>query len=468
MTKEDENGRSSSRSKTDHPIHITDQDGNLMVQTTDGVIYDKGLIKNGMIYNNFYGDRGSNNNIWAGYTDDALPKQSTNPTLKRQSSAHYDKFWHKSNLPIVVSDCLLPDIDHNLRETRNSEGSPVEDTVWVRTKSNGQIKTSFDLSEDQGTNTLGVTPNTPSPQVTYSVAKKFEFNTAALAPNKTSMSTKSDQPKKARINGSPNQRKVSLELKNTSLEVPSLRNRNLMSGFSCDPIEEMADQEDQPSPSNRNIQVPNLKIESDNGQRPESESESPTTDKQTPLLAPENFKVDLTRKSYPEIPAKQKPKITPENRVKSKKKKSGTPGINPKKYYPITETRIEQKIRRLSKVKAPISPIQEDEMDRKNSSVTMLTANNSQAPSVCMLSRESPNLSPGLSCRKKRAHTKDNKKDSGDSWENYCTPSLELATSFQNKQDFGLGLSNASLEQSLRQDTLERKTGMRRQQTHGE
>jgi hypothetical protein len=137
MTNEDENGRSDSRSKIDSPIQVTDQDGNLMVQTTDGVFYEKGLIKNGMIYNSFYGDRSCNNNIWPGYTDDASSMQPTNSTLKRQSSAHYDKFWHKSNLPIVVSDCLPSDTDHNLRNTRNPEGSPVEDTELVRTKMNG-------------------------------------------------------------------------------------------------------------------------------------------------------------------------------------------------------------------------------------------------------------------------------------------------------------------------------------------
>jgi hypothetical protein len=120
---------------------------------------------------------------------------------------------------------------------------------------------------------LGVSTNTPSPQLTYSGPKKFEFNTSLIAPNITSVSTKSDQSNKTRINGSPSQGKVSLELKNTSLDVPSLRNRNLISGFSCDPIEEMADQEDQPSPSNKNIQAPDLKIESDNGERPGSESE---------------------------------------------------------------------------------------------------------------------------------------------------------------------------------------------------
>jgi hypothetical protein len=178
--------------------------------------------------------------------------------------------------------------------------------------------------------------------------------------------------------------------------------------------------------------------------------------------------INLTRKSHPQISLKQKPKMTPENREKGKKKKSSTPGINPKKYYPNAETRIEQKLRRLSKSKAPISPIQEEEMDRKNSSITMLTGNNSQAPSVCMLSRESPNVSPGLSVRKKPVQAYEVRRVSAESWDDHCTPSLEHALSFHNKKDPGMGWSNASLEQSLRQDTGEQKASLRRQQTHGE
>jgi hypothetical protein len=222
------------------------------------------------------------------------------------------------------------------------------------------------------------------------------------------------------------------------------------------------------SPSQRNIKATDLKIESDNGQKPESESETVNTDRQTPLLAPDNLMINQTRKSHPEIHIKQKPKITPENREKGKKKKSSTPGINPKKYYPKTETRIEQKLRRLSKSKVPISPIQEDDMERKNSSVAMLTGNNSQAPSVCMLSRESPGISPGLSCRKKPVRAYEVRKISADSWDDHTSPSLEQAISFHNKKDLGMGWSNASLEQSIKQDTGEQKAGLRRQQTHGE
>jgi hypothetical protein len=114
---QDENGCGDSRIKTECPIHLTDQDVNLLVQTTDGVFYDKGLIKNGMIYNSFNGDRSCNNNIWAGHTDDDLPNLTTNQTLQRQSSALHNKFWHKSNFPVEVSDSLLLDSDHDPRNT---------------------------------------------------------------------------------------------------------------------------------------------------------------------------------------------------------------------------------------------------------------------------------------------------------------------------------------------------------------
>jgi hypothetical protein len=59
----DENGCGDSKTKTECSIHLTDQDVNLLVQTKDGLFYDKGLIKNGMIYNSFYGDGSCNNNI---------------------------------------------------------------------------------------------------------------------------------------------------------------------------------------------------------------------------------------------------------------------------------------------------------------------------------------------------------------------------------------------------------------------
>jgi hypothetical protein len=98
-----------------------------------------------------------------------------------------------------------------------------------------------DLSEDMGTNTFGVSPNTPSPQMTFSGTRKFEFNSALLTPNNPSMSTKSDQPSNARINGSPIQGKVNLDSNNSSLDVNGLRNRNFMSGLPYDPIEEMVD-----------------------------------------------------------------------------------------------------------------------------------------------------------------------------------------------------------------------------------
>jgi hypothetical protein len=65
----DETGCGDSNTKTECPIHLTGQDVNLLVQTTDGLFYDKGLIKNGMIYNTFYGDPSCNNNIWAGYAN---------------------------------------------------------------------------------------------------------------------------------------------------------------------------------------------------------------------------------------------------------------------------------------------------------------------------------------------------------------------------------------------------------------
>jgi hypothetical protein len=77
--------------------------------------------------------------------------------------------------------------------------------------------------------------------VTFSGAKKFEFNTTLLTPNNPSMSTKSDQPSNARINGSPNQGKVNLDSNNKSLDVNGLRNRNFMSGLPYDQIEEMVD-----------------------------------------------------------------------------------------------------------------------------------------------------------------------------------------------------------------------------------
>lgn len=98
-----------------------------------------------------------------------------------------------------------------------------------------------DLSEDLGTNTFGVSPNTPSPQVTFSGTRKFEFNNALITPNNPSISTKSDQLIKARINGSPSQGKVNLDPNNSSLDVNGLRSRNLMSGLPYDPIEEMVE-----------------------------------------------------------------------------------------------------------------------------------------------------------------------------------------------------------------------------------
>jgi hypothetical protein len=137
MTNEDENGRSDSRSKIDSPIQVTDQDGNLMVQTTDGVFYEKGLIKNGMIYNSFYGDRSCNNNIWTGYMDHDFPTRAENQTLKRHSSAHYDRFWDKSNFLVVVSDSLLLDSDHDPRNTFHFDKPVIEDRKLGKTTSNG-------------------------------------------------------------------------------------------------------------------------------------------------------------------------------------------------------------------------------------------------------------------------------------------------------------------------------------------
>jgi hypothetical protein len=236
----DENGCGESKTKTECPIHLTDQDVNLLVQTTDGVFYDKGLIKNGMIYNSFSGDQSCNNNIWAGYSDHDLQTRPTNQTLKRQSSAHYDKFWHRSNFPVVVSDSLL-DSDHDPRYGFHCDTAEIEARKLVWTTSTGQNVCGSDLSEDLGTNTFTVSPNTQSSQVNFSGTRKFEFNSSLLMPNNPSISTKSDQLIKARMNLSPSQGKVNLDPNNSSLDVNSLRSRNLMSGLPYDPIEEMVE-----------------------------------------------------------------------------------------------------------------------------------------------------------------------------------------------------------------------------------